>query len=256
MHWIHFNEWCARHSTRGQIRQTKGVQAAWSHTKLIINNLTTPQGQVADLADLKARAEAAVADAASYKLPWMFGIPEPWLPISLDEVNTVLSGISLHHMMYMTVMECTGPLTEPWRPLPADVTVKRIDSRALGFDALNLNSRAYGMPVEVTEDVLDAKAYFTDPEKDFGFVVYNQDGVPVSTATAIDFGAWMYIAAVATDVEHRQKGYAEVAIRAALAAAPRKPTALDASRMGEPLYAQMGYQRRFKWNFWNYSAGA
>jgi len=33
------------------------------------------------------------------------------------------------------------------------------------------------MPVAVTEDVLDANVYFSDPEKEFGFVVYNHEGV-------------------------------------------------------------------------------
>lgn len=106
------------------------------------------------------------------------------------------------------------------------------------------------MPVQVMEDVVEARTYFSDLDQEFGFVVYTHDGIPVSTATAIDLGAWVYIAAVATEAEYRKKGYAELAMRAALAAAPKKPTALDASRSGEPLYAQMGYQPRFKWNFW------
>jgi len=250
MHWTHFNEWCARHSTRGQIRGGNGIEAAWSHTLLIVNNLTTPSGAVIGAEDLKARAKAAVADAAPYRLPWMFGVPYPWLPLGIDEANSVLAEIGMHHMMDMTVMECEAGIVEPLRPLPEDVTVQRIVSRAHGFDALNLNSQAYGMPVDVTSDVLDAGTYFSDPENEFGFVVYNGKGVPVSTATAIDWGNWIYIAAVATDARHRQKGYAEVAIRAALAAAPKRPTTLDASPMGQPLYAQMGYQPSFKWNFW------
>lgn len=250
MHWIRFNEWCARRSTRGQIRKLDGIHAAWSHTLLIVHNLTTLTGPLADAAELQSRAEAAVADASAYKLPWMFGIPEPWLPVSLEEANATLAGSGLHYMMYMTAMECDGPLAEPLRPLPADVEVRRVDSRATGFDALNLNCRAYGMPVAVAEDVVDANVYFSDPATEYGFVVYNREGVAVSTATAVDLGDTRYIAAVATDPDHRHKGYAEVAMRAALAAAPQKPTTLDASRMGEPLYAQMGYVRRFKWNFW------
>ncbi len=249
MHWTHFNEWCARQSKRGQIRGGSGIQAAWSHTLLIVNNLTTPTGALTGAADLKARAESAIADAAPYRLPWMFGVPDPWLPLSVDEANAVLAEIGFHHMMNMTVMECETMLP-PVRPLPGDVTVQRVESRAHAFDALNLNSLAYGMPVEVTNDVLDAGTYFSDPEKEFGFVVYNGEGVPVSTATAIDWGDWIYIAAVATNAVHRQKGYAEIALRAALAAAPKRPAALDASRMGQPLYTQMGYQPRLGWNFW------
>jgi hypothetical protein len=250
MHWIRFNEWCARQSARGRIQQAGGLHIAWSHTTLIVHNLTTLTSPIGDAADLRARGGAAVADGSSYGLPWMFGIPEPWMTVSLEEANSALREAGLHHMMDMAPMECEGPLAKPLRPLPQDVEVRRVTSRALGADAMNLNCRAYGMPLSVTEDVLDANVYFSNPEKEFGFVVYDRAGTPVSTATAVDLGEWMYIAAVATDSEHRQKGYAEVAIRAALAAAPQKPTALDASRMGEPLYAQMGYARRFRWNFW------
>jgi GNAT superfamily N-acetyltransferase len=250
MHWIRFNEWCARHSTRGEIRNSNLIHATWSHTQLIVNNLTTPAGPLRSAAAVKTSAEAAAADAAPHMLAWMFGIPEPWLPVSLEEANDLLGALGMHHMLDMTVMESGTALAEPLRPLPTDLQIRRIDSRTMGFDALNLNCRAYGMPVEVAEDVVNANVYFSDPAKEFGFVVSNREGVPVSTATAIDLGDWTYVAAVATDPEHRQKGYAEVAMRAALAVAPKKPTSLDASRMGEPLYAQMGYQRRFKWNFW------
>jgi GNAT superfamily N-acetyltransferase len=136
------------------------------------------------------------------------------------------------------------------RTLPDHLEIRRVNSHTLRCEALNLNCRAYGMPLSVTEDVFDARVYFFDPENEFGIVVYNREGFPVSTATAIDLGEPIYVAAVATDADHRQKGCAEVAMRAALAVAPKKPIRLDASRMGKSLYAQMGFERRFKWNFW------
>src|SRR5689334_7321755 len=63
MRWIQFNEWCARRSTRGQIRNSNGIQATWSHSKLIINNLTTPTEPVVNAADLRLPGKAAVTDA-------------------------------------------------------------------------------------------------------------------------------------------------------------------------------------------------
>ncbi len=250
MNWTRFNEWCARHSTRGQIRSTGVIHAAWSHTILIVNNLTTPAGPLAGANDLEACARAALADAAPFQLPWMLGIPEPWLPIGLDDANAAFARAGFRHQMYMTVMECEGPLTPPVRPLPRDIEIRRVTTREHAFDALNLNCRAYGMPAEVAHDVIESRAYFSDPDRDFGFVVYTAAGTPVSTATAVDLVDCIYIAAVATDADHRRKGYAEAAMRAALAAAPPRRTVLDASRTGEPLYAQMGYERRHQWNFW------
>jgi len=251
MNWILFNEWAARHSTRGRIRHTDGIHCAWSHTLLIVNNLTTPAGPVADVADLTRHAQTAIVDAAQYTLPWMFGVPDPWMPVSLEAANNALSKVGLQHVLDMTVMESDGSLLEPRRPLPADVEIRRIESRVQGLDAMNLNCRAYGMPVQIADDVIEADAYFTDPQKEFGFVLYDGDGNPLSTASAIDLGECVYVAAVATDPEHRAKGYAELAMRTALSAAPQKRTALDASRMGAPLYAQMGYESRFQWNFWS-----
>lgn len=250
MNWIRFNEWCASRSKNGQIRNGAGIQAAWSHTSLIINNLTALQGPLHDAGDLRSAALASLADGSSHDVPWIFGIPEPWLPLPFNEAGAIVSEAGLRYQMYMTAMECEGPLAAPLRPLPNNVEVTRIRTPAQKFDALNLNSSAYGMPVEVTHDVLAAGTYFSSEQHEFGIVVYNADGLPVSTATAIDLDDWIYIAAVATDPEHRRNGYAELAMRAALDAAPKKPTALDASRMGEPLYAQMGFQRRFQWHFW------
>jgi hypothetical protein len=250
MDWIRFNEWCARHSSRGRIRDSDGTHSAWSHTRLIINNLTTPSGPFTSTDELKACGFAAVAGAGAHPPPWMFGVPEPWLPCGVEAAGAALEPAGMNYLMYMTSMEAGSPLAEPLRSLPVDVEVRRVTSSAAKFDALNLNSRAYGLPVEVTKDVLDSNTYFSDPEKEFGFVVYNREGTPVSTATGIDLGNCMYIAAVATDAAHRQKGYAELAIRAVLAAGPPKPTSLDASRTGEPLYAQMGYRRKYKWHFW------
>jgi GNAT superfamily N-acetyltransferase len=251
MHWIRFNEWCARHSHRGKVRRGNGIQSYWSHTALLINNLTTPLGPVTreQLAEL---AQAAVADAAPFDLPWIFGLPDPWLLNgSLEEASTILEATGLRHMMAMTVME-TRNLKPPARPLPSDVDVRRVrPGSSTAFDALDLNSRAYGLPRTITDDVFDSNTYFSDPSAEFGIIVYDSNGIPVSTATAIDFGDdWIYIAEVATDPKHRQKGYAELAMRAAIETAPNKPIALDASRMGEPLYVRMGFEPRFRWNFW------
>ena len=122
MHWIRFNEWCARQSTRGRIQQAAGLHATWSHTTLIVHNLTTLATPITDTADLRARGEAAVADASPYGLPWMLGIPEPWMTVSFEEANGALHEAGLHFMMDLNAMECAGPLTKPVRSLPQDVS--------------------------------------------------------------------------------------------------------------------------------------
>ena len=102
MHWIEFNERYARRSTCGQVRSYNTIQATWSHTELIINNLTTPAGPLRSAEELRACAKTAVGDATPHRLPWMFGIPEPWLPVSLEETNLIINGAGLRHLMYMS----------------------------------------------------------------------------------------------------------------------------------------------------------
>jgi GNAT superfamily N-acetyltransferase len=250
MRWIQFSEWCAAHANRGQIRMPKHIRAVWSHSKLIVNNVTTPTGPLAGVHDLKISAEAALADAASFDLPWIFGIPQMWLSNSVDETDATLKEHGLFHAFDMTAMECDGALAEPVHPLPVDLEVRRVDSRALAFDVWDLNSRAYDLPAGVTEDILESNTYFTDAHREFGFVVYAKSGLSLSTATAIDLGGTIYVAAVATHPDHRGKGYAELAVRTALSAFSGRPSSLDASAMGEPLYLQMGYKPLFKWHFW------
>jgi GNAT superfamily N-acetyltransferase len=251
-HWTEFNRHCASASVRGSIRKGPGIEAVWSNTALIINNLTAAAGDrpITSPVDLRDRAQAAMQDAEGSSVPWMFGMPEVMFPAGLDIANPILDNCGLQHMMYMTVMECEGPLQPPLRPLPDDVEIRRIQTPEQAFDALHLNSSAYGMPHAVTDDVLASRSYFSNPQRDFGFVVYNRDGIAVSTATALILDNWAYIAAVATHPGHRQKGYAEAALRKAVEAAGCSRTALDASRMGQPLYAQMGYRPLHRWNFW------
>ncbi|MBM3764667.1 MAG: GNAT family N-acetyltransferase [Acidobacteria bacterium] len=112
--------------------------------------------------------------------------------------------------------------------------------------------RAYGMPEIVTESVMETDAYFSRPDNEFGYVAYDGD-VAVSTATVIAIDGWLYVALVATDPAHRQKGYAEAVMRHALSVASIElgitRTALDASAMGAPVYERMGY--RFTGERWS-----
>ena len=62
-----------------------------------------------------------MADASPHNLPWMFGIPDPWLiATSFEEADATLAEAGMRHMMYMTVMDATA-LEDPIRPLPKQI---------------------------------------------------------------------------------------------------------------------------------------
>ena len=245
MFWTDFLLYCARQATSGSIRELDGLQAAWVNSMLLINNGTWLTAPVLGQADLRTRLDAAIRDAEPHKLPWVLYLLESNL--AGMGVEAIAAELGLHRMGGLRVM--TGDVAQfrpPVRPLPI-ADFRRVAPRSQdAWRALDLNTRAYGMPLEITQSVVDSGAYFSDVSRDFGFIALDGDK-PVSTATVIELGGWLYVAAVATDPEFRQRGFAEAVMRHALQAASRElgisRTALDASLMGTPLYEQMGYQR-------------
>lgn len=241
--WSKFLRYCAERSNRGAVRAVDGIEAAWVNSALVINNGTCLAEKAAGDQELRARIASACADAAPHGLPWALFLYSGF--VEGCDSETVASECGLTHFLDVQVMTGdTAQMHSPARPAPA-LVFRRVDSREEAKTALDINMRSYGLPASVTDSVMETGAYFGDPSVEFGFVAYADD-VPVSTATVIEIDGWLYVALVATDPAHRQKGYAEAVMRHALSVASAERgitrTALDASAMGAPIYARMGYQ--------------
>ncbi len=244
--WRSFLTHAARQSTAGSIRTLDGLEAAWVHSALVINNGSYLTSPASSAGELRRRFALASADALPHKLPWALYLYEPYVAsIAGEQVASVAAEFGLGCTLAIHVM--TGDvhqLAQPARPLP-DLEFRRITTRGDSSIAFDINLRSYGMPTSMGESVLDTGAYFSDPRREFGFIGL-MGGVSVSTASVVELDGWLYVALVATDPDHRQKGYAEAVMRHALGVAASElqlsRTALDASVMGGPLYLQMGYQ--------------
>jgi GNAT superfamily N-acetyltransferase len=107
---------------------------------------------------------------------------------------------------------------------------------------LDINSAAYGMPLDASKPALGKHAFWARHAPALGLV----NGTPVSCAAAIETAGHHYVALVATDPAHQRRGYAEAALRHALGHASQvfgeQPTFLHATDAGRPIYARMGYQ--------------
>lgn len=244
--WRSFLKHAALQSTAGSIRTFDGLEAAWVHSALVINNGTYLTSPASSEGELRGRFASASDDALRHKLPWALYLYEPYVAsIAGEQVASIAAEFGLAPVMSIQVM--TGDVHElkPPARLCPDLEFRRITRREESWIAFDLNLRSYGMPLFMADSVLDTNAYFSDPQREFGFVAL-AGGVPVSTATVIELDGWLYVALVATDPDHRQKGYGEAVMRHALSVAaselPVSRTALDASLMGAPLYLQMGYQ--------------
>ena len=244
--WSTFLRHAARQSNVGSIRQLDGVEAAWVHSALIINNGTYLTSPASGEAELRTRLATASEDALPHKLPWAVYLYGPYVAsLSSQQVTAAVAEFGLAPVMGVQVMTAgVHALRPPARPLPA-LEYRRITTREESWIAFDINLRSYGMPLFMADSVLETSAYFSDRKREFGFLAF-VGIVPVSTATVIELDGWLYVALVATDPDHRQKGYAEAVMRHALTVAASEwkidRTSLDASLMGAPLYHQMGYQ--------------
>jgi len=78
-------------------------------------------------------------------------------------------------------------------------------------------------------------------------VVGRAGGAPATSAAVMLAGGHRYVALVATQPGQQKKGFAEAAMRHALAEAAGKfgerPSFLHATDAGQPIYARMGYEK-------------
>ena len=76
-------------------------------------------------------------------------------------------------------------------------------------------------------------------------MIGHADGAPVACAAVMMVDGYRYVALVATEPAWQRRGYADAAMRQALADAAavhgERPTVLHATEAGRPVYERMGY---------------
>lgn len=247
--WADFLRYCAQQSKIGSVRGLEGLEAAWVNSTLPFCNGTFFTSPPADASDLERRLATARADAASHSLPWALFTYDPYCPgLSLPEDSGFTRALGVRVMT-----ADLSRLAPPRRPLPS-IEFRRIADQPGARQALSINMQAYGLPAEMTENVLATQAFFQNPSRDFGYLAY-VGGEAVSTSTVVSLQGWLYVALVATNQGHQKQGYAEAVLRHALAQASAATgitrTSLDATDAGAPLYARMGYAETGEtWGMW------
>jgi GNAT superfamily N-acetyltransferase len=189
--------------------------------------------------------DAVVADAAGRGLPWLALVPNRRLNVlPFAEVDAIGQNRGLKGLMTLTEMVGDVRALTPARPPRPELEFERVETAQDVEEVLAVNIEAYGMPQEIAASAIEERLFFADPAKEIGFVG-KVDGRAVSTATAVELDGWLYVALVATRPGEQRKGYADAVMRKALEVAAEElnitRTALDASEMGAPVYAGMGY---------------
>lgn len=246
-YWRQFLEQSVRNGKSGSIADIDaGLRCAWGNCALPITNAYYLTEPVADAGAVGSKIAAVRKDAAGREaLPWLFyASTESVADLGFAQLEAVAAQHGLAPFMSVREMIAdVDQLRAPKRPLPA-VEYERATSQAAVRELLAINMAAYGMPEEIVDSSLQSGMFISGKGQECG-ILARVNGEAVSTATVVEMNGILYVALVATAPDHRQRGYADAAMRKALETAAAEfginRVALDATAMGEPIYATMGF---------------
>jgi GNAT superfamily N-acetyltransferase len=216
-----------------------GVDYIFSGLPVAFFNVALVTGRDVSGPGLGAIGQRACAWAAPSALPWLFLVTHDALMPGVDATAT-LDGCGLAPMLPMTGMIADRLL--PGAPVPDGLRLEvpaDDDGCAAIFD---VNGAAYGVDLEAGKPVFGKPAFWADHVPVLG----RASGAVVACAAVLMADGYRYVAMVATDPAHQRRGYAEAAMRRALAVAAgrygEQTSFLHATDAGRPIYARMGYE--------------
>jgi GNAT superfamily N-acetyltransferase len=187
---------------------------------------------------LVAIARGACEWAAPHCVPWLLVATEEALDAGVDSAAT-LDACGLAPLMSLTGMVAEEV---PSAPAPDGLTLKIAANDSECVAAFDINGVAYAMPFEAANPIWGKRSYWQNHSLALGYL----DNQPVSAAAALIVDGYRYVALVATQPDHRRRGYADAAMRHALEDSRRAhgncPTFLHATEAGRPVYERMGYR--------------
>ncbi|CAL9635905.1 GNAT family N-acetyltransferase [Streptomyces sp. enrichment culture] len=131
------------------------------------------------------------------------------------------------------------PLPEPSHP---DLTFVRVTTDEQLRAYADINSRAYGFPVEDGRDGLVGSALW---KREVHAYLGLRDGTPVTCAATVEATGRLFVVLVATDPGHERRGYGEAVTRKALYEGARATgltrATLHATAAGAPVYPRIGF---------------
>ncbi|MET9297120.1 GNAT family N-acetyltransferase [Streptomyces sp. NPDC003077] len=132
------------------------------------------------------------------------------------------------------------PIPEPVHP---DLTFARVTTDEQLRAYADLNSRAYGFPLEEGRDGLVGSTLWKNEV--YAYLALRGD-VPVACAGAIEADGRLFVVLVATDPQWQRRGYGEAVTRKALYEGARATgltrATLHATAAGAPVYPRIGFQ--------------
>ncbi|MEU9331780.1 GNAT family N-acetyltransferase [Streptomyces sp. NPDC048290] len=224
------------------VRDLPGIAVRWADSRFAFWNCVTLT--TADLTEdvLAGRLAEAAAVMRTKERPgflWLFeGL--------LDEDARAALPAAAERAGLQYLFPATGmagnilPLPEPRHP---DLTFVRVTDDDQLRAYADLNSRAYGFPLDDGRDGLHGSALWKDGVH--AYLAMRGD-TPVACAGTIEADGRLFVALVATAPEWQRRGYGEAVTRKALYEGARATgltrATLHATEAGAPVYLRIGFR--------------
>jgi GNAT superfamily N-acetyltransferase len=232
------------------VRDLPGVAVRWADSRFAFWNAITLTEVGAEAALLEKRLEQAADIMRSKKQPGFLWLFEDLLA---DDARAALEEAAeragLVHAFPGTGMAGDLlPIPEPHHP---DLTFERVTTDEHLRAYADLNSRAYGMPLEDGRDGLVGSALW---KREVYAYLALRDGTPVACAATVEAQGRLFVVLVATDPEQQRRGYGEAVTRQALYEGARATgltrATLHATAAGAPVYPRIGFEPNSPMHFY------
>ncbi|MFI0777390.1 GNAT family N-acetyltransferase [Streptomyces sp. NPDC021212] len=224
------------------VRDLPGVVVRWADCRFAFWNAVTLTDVGADAALLAQRLGQAADIMRSKQQPGFLWLFEDLLA---DDARAGL-GEAAQRAGLAYAFPGTGmagdllPIPEPHHP---DLTFERVTTDAQLRAYADINSRAYGFPLEAGRDGIVGSTVW---KKEVYAYLALRDGVPVACAATVEAQGRLFVLLVATDPDAQRRGYGEAVTRKALYEGGRATgltrATLHATAAGAPVYPRIGFE--------------
>ncbi|MFC4330944.1 GNAT family N-acetyltransferase [Streptomyces andamanensis] len=232
------------------VRDLPGIAVRWADCRFAFWNAVTLTDVGADADLLAERLDRAADIMREKEHPGFLWVFEDLLDDAARAALPAAAGrAGLVHAFPGTGMAGDIlPLPEPAHP---ELTFARVTTDDHLRAYADLNSRAYGFPLEDGRDGLLGSALW---KEDVYAYLALRDGVPVACAATVEADGRLFVVLVATDPEWQRRGYGEAVTRKALHEGARATgltrATLHATVAGAPVYPRIGFRPNSPMHFY------
>ncbi|MEU3542293.1 GNAT family N-acetyltransferase [Streptomyces paromomycinus] len=224
------------------VRDLPGIAVRWADCRFAFWNCVTLTDVGVGAEALGQRLGQAADIMRAKKHPGFLWLFEDLLDgEARSAVDTAAEQAGLQYAFPGTGM--AGDLLPIPEPAHSELTFTRVRTEEQVRAYADINSRAYGFPLEDGHDGLAGSALW---KNDVYAYLGMRGDVPVACAATVEAEGRLFVVLVATDPQWQRRGYGEAVTRKALYEGARATgltrAVLHATAAGAPVYPRIGFQ--------------